>query len=174
MACCSRIGALRVTSDRQNSRPITASPLCCTNATSSAVLNQWLRSQHMVPSYVIKNPPPAPPSAAFPLACLNPLTENCGLVVQMLREHKCAPSWWRFVAQMYVANKMWTPAQFILGHSTKSEADTEGETAKGKEKEKEKLTTDTTDDIIDISVSSHSLSSLLKLIAPRMIPLAKT
>lgn len=173
MACCSRIGALRVTSDRSNSRPITASALSCTNAASSAILNQWLRSQHMVPSYVIKNPPPPPPSASFPLACLTPLTENCGLVVQMLREHKCALSWWRFVAQMYVANKMWTPAQFILGHSTKSEEDTEGQSTKGKEKENQTIDCNTTEDIIDISVSPRSLSSLPMLIAPRTTPSAK-
>ncbi|KAG9107053.1 hypothetical protein FRC07_008702, partial [Ceratobasidium sp. 392] len=155
-ACCSRIGALRVTSDRQNSRPITASPLSCTNAASNTILGQWLRSPQMTPSYVIKNPPsPPPPSAMFPLSCLLPLTENCGAVVQMLREHKCAPSWWRFVAQMYVANKMWTAAQFILGQSTKTEEvdATVALTAKGKEKQKENESAGT-EDIIDISDDS--------------------
>ncbi|KAG9101384.1 hypothetical protein FRC06_003080 [Ceratobasidium sp. 370] len=155
-ACCSRIGALRVTSDRQNSRPITASPLSCTNAASNAILAQWLRSQQMQPSYVIKNPPnPPPPSAMFPLSCLTPLTENCAVVVQMLREHQCVPSWWRFVAQMYVANKMWTAAQFILGQSTKTEEVDSAHilTAKGKEKQKENESAGA-EDIIDISDDS--------------------
>jgi hypothetical protein len=72
----------------------------------------------------------------------------------MLKEHQCGPSWWRFVAQMYVANKMWAPAQFILGQSMKpveGAAVTEGEAQTGKGKETQK---ETGDDIIDISVSA--------------------
>ncbi|QRW04840.1 CAP-Gly domain protein [Ceratobasidium sp. AG-Ba] len=154
-ACCSRIGALRVTSDRQNSRPITASPLSCTNAASNHILNIWLRSQTLQPSYVTKDRPEPPPSASFPLNVLTPLNENYALVVEMLRQYKCAPSWWRFVAQMYVSNKMWTAAQHILGQSTKSEQIEvslgSAGTAKGKEQAKD---TDGSEDVIDISDDS--------------------
>ncbi|QRV90744.1 CAP-Gly domain protein [Ceratobasidium sp. AG-Ba] len=154
-ACCSRIGALRVTSDRQNSRPITASPLSCTNAASNHILNIWLRSQTLQPSYITKDRPEPPPSASFPLNVLTPLNENYGLVVEMLRQYKCAPSWWRFVAQMYVSNKMWTAAQHILGQSTKSEQIEvslgSADTAKGKEQAKD---TDGSEDVIDISDDS--------------------
>ncbi|CUA73807.1 CAP-Gly domain-containing linker protein 1 [Rhizoctonia solani] len=113
-SCCNRIGSPRITTPN-NSHPqsITASILQ-PNQPNHPALQQWLSSQNMAPSYVIKNPPPPPKAAAFPLVCLRVLNEDASDVVGKLREFKCGPGWWRFVAQMYVANKLWAAARMVL------------------------------------------------------------
>ncbi|KAL5640854.1 hypothetical protein ACGC1H_001370 [Rhizoctonia solani] len=113
-SCCNRIGAPRITTPN-NSHPqsITASILQ-PNQPNHPALQQWLCSQNMVPSYVIKNPPAPPKAAAFPLMCLRVLNEDASDVVGKLKEFKCGPGWWRFVAQMYVANKLWAAARMVL------------------------------------------------------------
>ncbi|KAJ1310972.1 hypothetical protein OPQ81_009483 [Rhizoctonia solani] len=113
-SCCNRIGAPRITTPN-NSHPqsITASILQ-PNQPNHPALQQWLSSQNMVPSYVIKNPPEPPKAAGFPLSCLRVLGEDSSDVVSKLKEFKCGPGWWRFVAQMYVANKLWAAARMVL------------------------------------------------------------
>ncbi|EUC65420.1 hypothetical protein RSOL_445860, partial [Rhizoctonia solani AG-3 Rhs1AP] len=113
-SCCNRIGAPRITTPN-NSHPlsITASILQ-PNQPNHPALQQWLCSQNMVPSYVIKNPPAPSKAAAFPLLCLRVLNEDASDVVGKLKEFKCGPGWWRFVAQMYVANKLWAAARMVL------------------------------------------------------------
>ncbi|KAF8680251.1 hypothetical protein RHS04_04101 [Rhizoctonia solani] len=68
----------------------------------------------MVPSYVTKNYPTPPKVAEFPLSCLRVLSEDATPIVSKLKEFKCGPGWWRFVAQMYVANKLWAAARMVL------------------------------------------------------------
>ncbi|KAH7338810.1 hypothetical protein B0J17DRAFT_391841 [Rhizoctonia solani] len=98
--CCNRISAPRITTPN-NSHPqsITASILQ-PNQPNHPALQQWLSSQNMVPSYVIKSSPPPPKAAGFPLSCLRMLNEDASDVVGKLKEFKCGPGWWRFVAQM--------------------------------------------------------------------------
>ncbi|KDN37757.1 hypothetical protein RSAG8_09912, partial [Rhizoctonia solani AG-8 WAC10335] len=99
-SCCNRIGAPRITTP-SNSHPqsITASILQ-PNQPNHPALQQWLSSQSMAPSYMIKNPPTPSKAAAFPLVCLRVLKEDASDVVGKLKEFKCGPGWWRFVAQM--------------------------------------------------------------------------
>ncbi|CAE6425154.1 unnamed protein product [Rhizoctonia solani] len=113
-SCCNRIGAPRITTPN-NSHPqsITASILQ-PNQPNHPALQQWLSSQNMAPSYVIKGPPSPPKAAGFPLSCLRMLNEDASEVVGKLKEFKCGPGWWRFVAQMYVANKLWAAARMVL------------------------------------------------------------
>ncbi|CAE6476285.1 unnamed protein product [Rhizoctonia solani] len=113
-SCCNRIGAPRITTPN-NSHPqsITASILQPSQPNHPA-LQQWLNSQNVAPSYVIKSPPSPPKAAGFPLSCLKMLNEDASDVIGKLKEFKCGPGWWRFVAQMYVANKLWAAARMVL------------------------------------------------------------
>ncbi|KAG8689603.1 hypothetical protein FRC11_001705 [Ceratobasidium sp. 423] len=112
-SCCNRIGAPRITTPNNTHQSITASILQ-PNQPNHPALQQWLSSQNMAPSYVIKNPPTPPKAAGFPLTCLRVLGEDSSEVVAKLKEFKCGPGWWRFVAQMYVANKLWAAARMVL------------------------------------------------------------
>ncbi|CAE6470129.1 unnamed protein product [Rhizoctonia solani] len=112
-SCCNRIGAPRITTPNNSHQSITASILQ-PNQPNHPALQQWLSSQTMAPSYVIKNSPTPPKAAGFPLTCLRVLGEDSSDVVAKLKEFKCGPGWWRFVAQMYVANKLWAAARMVL------------------------------------------------------------
>jgi hypothetical protein len=95
----------------------------------------------MAPSYVTRNPPTPPKAAEFPLGCLRVLSEDAIPIVAKLKEFKCGPGWWRFIAQMYVANKLWAAARVIL------------------KCEKEPLVED---EVIDISVSFALFTDLIE------------
>ncbi|CAE6419983.1 unnamed protein product [Rhizoctonia solani] len=113
-SCCNRIGAPRITTTNGSHPQSITSAILQPNQPNHPALQQWLNSQNMVPSYVIKNPPTPPKVAEFPLGCLRVLSEDATLIVSKLKEFECGPGWWRFVAQMYVANKLWAAARMVL------------------------------------------------------------
>ncbi|CAE6424345.1 unnamed protein product [Rhizoctonia solani] len=113
-SCCNRIGAPRITTAGGSHHQSVTSAILQPNQPNHPALQQWLNSQSMAPSYVTRNPPTPPKAAEFPLGCLRVLSEDAIPIVAKLKEFKCGPGWWRFIAQMYVANKLWAAARVIL------------------------------------------------------------